>query len=79
MSKVITSRFEDYSKWYNDIVLNTHTYNRKFELFFIIEKDKFLTDILDALQSLPPTLKPLCVTVVLIESLSNLPRTAFFL
>jgi hypothetical protein len=62
----------DLAEKYNDIVLNSHNYNRRFELFFIIEKKNFLKDVLDALQALPPILKPLCVTVVLIDNLPKL-------
>jgi len=57
---------------YNDIVLNANKYNRKFELFFIIEKEKFKDDILTELQNFPATLAPLSVTVVLIENLKKL-------
>lgn len=57
---------------YNDIVLNANKYNRKFELFFIIEKGNYKEDILVALQDLPATLTPLSVTVVLIENLKTL-------
>lgn len=62
----------DLSTQYNDIVLNASRYNRKFELFFIIEKGKFKDDILSALQNFPATLTPLSVTVVLIENLKEL-------
>lgn len=62
---------------YNDIVLNTSKYNRKFELFFIIEKSKFKDDILTALQSFPATLTPLSVTVVLIENLKDLVEKTY--
>lgn len=62
----------DLSTKYNDIVLNASKYNRKFELFFIIEKGKFKDDILTALQNFPATLTPLSVTVVLIENLKEL-------
>jgi len=57
---------------YGDIVTNPGNYNRKFELVFIIEASKFMTDILDELHNLPPTLKPLSVTVVLIRGLGRL-------
>lgn len=62
---------------YNDIVLNTTRYNRKFELFFIIEKGKFEDDILAALQNFPATLAPLSVTVVLIENLKKLVENTY--
>lgn len=62
----------DNSKKYFDIVKNPQKYNRNYELFFIIEKSKFITDILDDLNNLPPTLSPLNVTVVLIDELKRL-------
>lgn len=65
------------SNKYNDIVLNAANYNRKFELFFIIEKTTFKDDILVALQSFPATLTPLCVTVVLIENLKQLVENIY--
>lgn len=65
---------EDYdaSAKYGDIVRNPSNYNRNFELFFVIEASKFKVEILDDLQNLPPTLKPLCVTLVLINGLGEL-------
>lgn len=60
------------SSKYMDIVKNPGNYNRNFELFFIIEESKFINDILDELNNLPPTLAPLRVTVVLIRRLGRL-------
>ncbi len=60
------------SKKYGDIVNNSRNYNRNFELFFIIEKSKYVKDILDDLNNLPPSLEPLTVTVVLVNGLGRL-------
>lgn len=62
----------DNSKKYNEIVKNPHNYNRNFELFFIIEKDKYIEDILVDLHNLPPKLEPLKITVVFIDNLKVL-------
>ncbi len=62
----------DKSVRYNDIVKSPKSYNRKFELFFIIESKQYIQDILDDLEKLPPSLKPLNTTVVLIENLQRL-------
>lgn len=67
----------DLAEKYNDIVLNASAYNRKFELFFVIEKGVFKESILSALQDLPPTLSPLCITVVLIEDLKTLVEETY--
>lgn len=56
----------DASIKYADIVKNPANYNSHFELFFIIESTKFISDILDDLHALPPSLAPLNVTVVLL-------------
>lgn len=56
---------------YKDIVLNPHNYNRKFELFFIIEKSEYVEEILKDLNELPPTLAPLRVTLILIDNLKS--------
>jgi len=63
--------FDESSK-YQKIVKNPYQYNRNFELFFVIETRRFITDILDELENLPPTLKPLRITVVLINELRRL-------
>ncbi len=65
---------EDYetSSKFKDIVKNPHKYNRNFELFLIIEKSKFIDDILQELNELPPELKPLNVTIVFIDNLGKL-------
>ncbi|WP_419699838.1 hypothetical protein [Mucilaginibacter sp. NFX135] len=62
----------DSARKYHDIILNPTKYNRAYELFFIIETSKFNPAILDDLENLPPTLKPLCVTIVLIGNLARL-------
>lgn len=62
----------DSSSKYMDIVKNPQDYNKKYELFFIIEQSKFISDILTELNSLPTTLNPLRVTVVLISGLGRL-------
>ncbi len=62
----------DSSNKYMDIVKNPQNYNRNFELFFIIENSKYITDILTDLDNLPPTLNPLRITVVLISGLGRL-------
>jgi hypothetical protein len=62
----------DNAKKYGDIVKSPKNYKKNFELFFIIEKKEFIEEILKDLNQLPPTLKPLGVTVVLIENLKVL-------
>lgn len=65
---------EDYetAKKFMDMVKNPQNYNSKYELFLIVEKHKFKDHMLDALNSLPPTLDPLNVTIVLIDNLKQL-------
>lgn len=60
------------SERYFDIVRNPLNYKRNFELFFIIDHDKYIRDILDDLHNLPPSLHPLNVTIVLIKNLGRL-------
>jgi hypothetical protein len=62
----------DKSTQYAEIVKSPKTYKRKFELFFVIESKTYLQDILDDLEKLPPSLKPLNTTVVLIANLKGL-------
>jgi len=57
---------------YHDIVNNPTKYNKSYELFFIIETPKYIDDILDDLEVLPPGLNPLRVTIVLIKNLGRL-------
>jgi hypothetical protein len=57
---------------FKDIVKNPQNYNKKFELFLIVEKDKFTDIILNELNNLPPKLDPLNVTIVLIDNLGSL-------
>ena len=67
---------EDYDKAskFKDIVKNPHKYNRKFELFLIIEKSKYIDEILKELNDLPPKLDPLNVTIVFIDNLGKLVK-----
>lgn len=57
---------------FKDIVKNPKNYNKKFELFLIVEKDKFIEEILTDLNEFPPQLAPLSVTIILINNLSSL-------
>lgn len=59
---------------FNDIVKNPQNYNRNFELFLIVEKNKFVDNILEDLNNLPPKLTPLTVTIILIDNLSALVK-----
>lgn len=65
---------EDYIKAakYRDVVLNPDKYPKNYELFFIIEKDKYIDDIIAELNALPPRLLPLNVTIVFIDNLKIL-------
>ncbi|MDR0835843.1 MAG: DUF1837 domain-containing protein [Tannerella sp.] len=65
---------EDYTKAlkFTDIVTNPQNYNKIYEIFLIVEKAKFNTVILDALNDLPPQLLQLDVTVILIDNLKEL-------
>ena len=60
------------AKKLKDIVLNPTNYKKEFELFFIVEKSKFIENILKELNNLPPELNPLNVTIVLIDNLGDL-------
>jgi hypothetical protein len=60
------------AKKYFDVVLDPSRYNSNYELFFIIDADKFDQAIIDDLLAIPPTLGPLCVTLVLIKNLGKL-------
>jgi len=51
---------------YADIVKNPNDYNAHYELFFIIESAAYISDILDELEALPPSLAPLNITIVLL-------------
>lgn len=53
---------------YHGIILKPETYHLHYELFFIIERDKFKEEILEDLHNLPPQLVPLNITVVLIDN-----------
>lgn len=62
----------DTARKFNEIVKNPQNYNRKFELFFIVEEDKYNENIFEELNNLPPQLNPLSVTVIIIKDLSTL-------
>jgi hypothetical protein len=55
-----------------DIVKNPQKYNKKYELFLIVESKKFSAYMLDDLIALSPVLSPLNVVVVLIDNLKQL-------
>lgn len=59
---------------FKDIVKNPQNYNRKFEIFLIIEKSKFVKELLSDLEGLPPQLSPLSVTIVFIDNLDDLVK-----
>lgn len=65
---------EDYdtASKFKDLVKNPQNYNKKFELFLIVEKANFVEDILTELHELPPKLNPLSVTIIFIENLNAL-------
>jgi len=60
------------AKQYGDIARGTSTCSRNYELCFIIEKSKYIEEILIELSNIPPSLNPLRVTVVLISDLGRL-------
>jgi len=62
----------DNANKYTNIVDEVNSVNRNFELFFIGEKSTYKEEILDELNSLPPQLASLNVTVVLIDDFKNL-------
>ena len=64
--------FLDKSEKYGDIVKNPGLYHRHYELFLIGEKVSDISKILNELDILPPGLKPLNVTVVLISDFKKL-------
>lgn len=57
---------------FSDIVTNPGNYERKFELFFIVEEKDFDPNIFDELNNLPPQLDPLCATVLIVNNLGRL-------
>lgn len=59
---------------YHDIILNPTSYKKFFEVFLIIDKAGFNQGIVDELEALPPALKPLCLTIVLIDDLESLVK-----
>lgn len=65
---------QDYemAKKFSDIVKNPKNYNRNFELFFIVEELNYSDKIFDELNSLPPQLSPLKITVIIIKDLQEL-------
>ena len=64
----------DYDNVYKgkDIIKNPQKYNRHFELFFIIERDNFIEEILQELNALPPQSSPLRITIIFIDNLKQL-------
>lgn len=62
---------------YNQIILNPQNYNRSFELILIVEKSKYNEAMLSNLNSLPPTLSPLNVTIFLIQDFQTLVATSY--
>jgi len=62
----------DMARKFSDIVKNPKNYNRKFELFFIVEQHEYTEAIFEELNNLPPTLAPLCITVIIIKDLRKL-------
>lgn len=62
---------------FKDIVKNPQNYNRNFELFLIVEKSKFIDEILQELNDLPPELEPLNITLVFIDNLSDLVKNTW--
>lgn len=73
LSKLFYERREyEIASRFIDIVQNPSNYNRKFELFFIVEKNNYTESIFEELHNLPPQLTPLRVTVVIIEDLQKL-------
>jgi hypothetical protein len=62
----------DKADQYGDLVIARHNYTRNFGLFFIINKTSLIKRILQELHDLPPALKPLTVTVVLIQDLAKI-------
>lgn len=63
--------FENAGK-FKDIIKNPRRYQRYYEIYLIVEGTKFDDKILDELNSLPPQLNPLKITVVLVDNLANL-------
>lgn len=73
LSRLFIDRKEyDTARKFNDIVKNPQNYNRKFELFFIVEQDNYTENIFEELNSLPPQLDPLSVTVIIVKDLKAL-------
>jgi hypothetical protein len=65
--------FENSNK-FKDIIKNPQNYTSYYEIFLIIERDKFNEILLDALDVLPPILSPINVTLVFIDELKELVR-----
>lgn len=55
-----------------DIVKNPQNYKRNFELFFVVEENKYSDNIFEELNNLPPQLTPLCATVIIVKDLKKL-------
>jgi len=65
------------SKKFMDMINNPQRYNKKYELFLIVESRKFKSCMLDDLNSLSPSLSPLNVTIVLVDDLKNLVKNSW--
>jgi hypothetical protein len=65
---------EDYETAYKfmEITKNPQKYNKKYELFLIVETKKFNKRILDDLNAMQSPLSPLNITIVLIDNLKQL-------
>ena len=73
LSRYFFSKGEyDNADKYGAIVKNPNSYDREFELVFIIETSKYIPDILEELENLPPQLNPLKVSIILIKDLLDL-------
>ncbi len=58
----------DKAKKYHNIILNPKQYNKLYELFFIVDKTAYKEEVLSDLEAMPPTLKPLNITLVLLDN-----------
>lgn len=62
----------DKARKFKDLTLNPNSYTRNYELFFIVEEANFTEIVLQELNSLPPILDPLKVSVILIKNLKDI-------
>ena len=70
---------EDYvnASKFRDIVKNPQNYNKKYELFLIIEQKNYIEDIITELDKLDNQLSPLNVTLVFIDNLGKLVKSTW--